>query len=97
MKVAELEQHRRCVPIGQGPVGTKVIVTKPLNLSSLVDLFSLPKMDLVVYVLIKCILEIKSALVCLLPRVANNFIIRLEPIFPHNGNLTIVVQKGRCQ
>lgn len=66
MKVAELEQHWRYGSICQGPAGTEVIVTKPLNLSSLVDLFSLPKMYLaVVYVLIKCILEIKSALVVL--------------------------------
>lgn len=30
----------------------------------------------------KCILAIKSALVCLLPGVANDFIISLEPISP---------------
>ena len=85
MKVGEPEQCWRYGPISQGPVGTEVVVTKPLNLSCLVDLFFLPKMDLVlVYVLIKCIVEIKSALVCLLPRVATNFITRLEPIFPYH-------------
>lgn len=88
VKVAELEQYWRYGPISQGPAGTEAVVTKPLNLSCLVDLFSLPKMDLVlVYVLIKCILEIKNASVCLLPRVANNFITRLEPIFPHHRSL----------
>lgn len=61
VKAAELEHYWRYGPISQGPVGTEAVVTKPLNLSCSVDLFSLPKVDLVlVYVLIKCILEIKK-------------------------------------
>lgn len=89
VKAAELEQRWSYGHISQDPVGTEIIVTKPLNFSSLVDFFSLPKMDLaVVYVLTKCILEIKSALVSVLPRVANNFVIRLESIFPrHRSSL----------
>lgn len=62
--IVQLEQHWRYSPICYGPAGTEVVVARHLNLSCLVHCFSLPRMDCTLfYVLIKGILEIKSALV----------------------------------